>query len=92
MGRSGQSSASSLDCVQSGPALLGVGRADRNVQGSVRVAKGGGQNVSGPEVGVRDETKTLSPSGVVAGLSGRMDKGSDRIVARSSLARAQRVA
>ena len=45
--------------------LLCVRRADRDVQGGVRVAKGGGEDVGGPEVGARDEAKNLGLTGVV---------------------------
>ena len=54
-------------------------RKDQCVQGGVRVAMGGGQNVGGPEVG--DEARNLSLSGVVTALGGSMNEGGDRIVA-----------
>ena len=39
--------------------LLGVRRADRNVEGGVRVAEGRGEDVGGPEVSARDEAGNL---------------------------------
>ena len=51
-----------------GACLLSVRRADRDVQGGVRVAKGGGEDVSRPEISAMDEAQKLGLGGVVAGL------------------------
>ena len=42
------------------PGLLGVRTADRDVEGGVRVAKGGGEDVGGSGVSARDEARDLS--------------------------------
>ena len=68
------------------PGLLGVRRADRNVKGSARVAKGGGEDVGGSEVGARNETGNLSPSSAIAGPSRSMHKCGDRVVAARGFA------
>ena len=64
--------------------LLGVRRADRDVEGSVRVAEGGGEDVGGPEIGGRDEARDLTLGGAVAGLRSSVNKCSDRVVAAGS--------
>ena len=57
--------------------LLCVRRADRDVRGGVRVAKG----VGGPEVCAWDEARNLGLSGVVTGLSSGVNECGDRVVA-----------
>ena len=79
--------ASRLVCVQSGPASW-VRRADRYVEGGVRVAEGGGGDVGGPEVSARDEAGNLSLGSAVAGLSRSVHKCSDRVVTAGGLAQA----
>ena len=65
--------------------LLFVRRAaNRDVQGGVRVAEGGGEDVSGPEVSAGDEARNLG--GVVTGLSSNVDEGCDRVLAVGGLA------
>ena len=66
--------------------LLGVRRTDRNVRGGERVAKGGSNDVGGPEVGARDEARNLHLSSVIPALSSSVNEGSDRIVATSGVA------
>ena len=44
--------------------LLGVRRADRDIQGGARVAEGGGDDVGGPEIGAKDERPGTSVSAV----------------------------
>ena len=61
-----------------------MSRADRGVQGGVRIAEGGGEDVGGREVGARDEARNLGLSGVV--LSSGMNECGDRDVAASGLA------
>ena len=56
-------------------------RGNRNVQGSVRVAEGGGEDIGGPEITARDEAKNLGLGGVIAGLGSSMDKCGDCTVA-----------
>ena len=68
------------------PRLLGVRRADRDVEGGVRVAKGRGEDVSGSEVSARNETGNLSLGSAVTGLSRNVHKCSDRVVAAGGLA------
>ena len=53
--------------------LLGVRRANRDVQGGARVA-GGGEDVGRPEIGARDEDRNLGLGGVIAELGSGMDK------------------
>ena len=60
--------------------LLGVRRADRDVEGSVRVAEGG------PEICAREEARDLSLGGAVGGLGSSVNKCSDRVVTASGLA------
>ena len=68
------------------PCLLGVRRADRDVEGGVRVAKGRGEDVSGSEVSARNETWNLSLGSAVTGLSRNVHKCSDRVVTAGGLA------
>ena len=68
------------------PSLLGVRRANRGVEGGVRIAEGRGEDVSGPEIGARDEAKNLCLDSAVAGLSRGLHKCSDRVVAAGGLA------
>ena len=60
--------------------LLGVRRTDRNVQGSARVAKGGSEDVGGPQIGAKDEARNLGLSSVVTGLSSSVSQGGDLAV------------
>ena len=66
--------------------LLCVRGADRDVQGSVRVAEGGGEDVGGPEIGARGEARKLSLGSAIAGLRRRVHTCSDRVVAAGGLA------
>ena len=66
--------------------LLGVRRADRDVEGSVRVAEGGSEDVGGPKIGAREEARHLSLGGVVTGLGTRVNKCGDRVLASGGLA------
>ena len=68
------------------PGLLGVRRADRDVEGGVRVAEDRGEEVGGPEVSARDETGNFSLGSAVVGLSRSVHKCSDRVVAAGGLA------
>ena len=61
--------------------LLSVRRAGRDVQGSARVAKGGGEHVGGPEISARDEAGNLGLSGVIAGLGSSANWCGGRVVA-----------
>ena len=65
--------------------LLCVRRAYRDVQGGVRVAEGGSEDVGGPEVRGGNEARNLGLSDVITGLSSSVDEGGDRVVATSSL-------
>ena len=68
--------------------LLGVRRANRDVQGGVRVANGG-EDVGGPEISAKDDARNLGLGGVITGMGSSMDECGNRIVAS---ARAQQVA
>ena len=65
--------------------LLGARKTDRNIQDSVHVAKGGSEDVGGPTVGARKDSRNLGLSGVVTGLSSSVDEGTDRVVTASAL-------
>ena len=67
-----------IGCTPVRPAGRAVNRSD--VHGVVRIAKGGGLNVGGSEVGTRDESRNLGLNGVVTGLSSSVN--GDRIVPR----------
>ena len=66
--------------------LLGVRRADRDVEGGVGVAKGGGEDVGGSGVSARNEAGNLCLCTAVAGLSRGVHKCSDRVVAACGFA------
>ena len=64
-------------------------RADRDVDGSAGVAKGGGEDVSGSEVSARNEARNLGLGSAVAGLSRGVHKCSDRVVAACGFAQSE---
>ena len=66
--------------------LLGVRRADRDVQGGVRVAKGGGEDVGGPEISAKDEAWNLGLSGVITRQGSSVNKCGDYVVSAGGLA------
>ena len=63
------------------PSLPGVRGADRDVEGGVGVAKGGGEDVGGSEVSAKNEAGNLGLSSAVAGLSRCVYQRSNRVVA-----------
>ena len=63
-----------------GTSLTSVRRADGDIQGSVGIAQGRGEDVCGPQVRARDETRNLHFSSVIALLRCCMQKGRDGIV------------
>ena len=60
--------------------LLCVRRAHRDVEGSVGVAEGGGEDVDESEVSARDEAADLELGGAVAGESGGVYHSGDLVV------------
>ena len=62
------------------PSLLGVRRADRDVEGGVRVAKGGGEDVGGSEVSAKNEAGNLGLCSAIAGLGRCVYQRSNRVV------------
>ena len=60
-------------------------RADRDVQGGVRVDEGGGADV-GPEVSARDEARNLGLSGVITSLCSGVNECGDHVVTAGGLA------
>ena len=65
--------------------LTRVRGADGNIQGSVGVAQGRGEDVCGPQVRARDETGNLHFSSVIALLRCCMQKGRDGVVSPCGL-------
>ena len=55
--------------------LRGMRGADGDIQGSVGIAQGRGEDVSGPQVRARDETGNLHFSGVIALLCSCVQEG-----------------
>ena len=66
--------------------LLGVRDADREVEGGVRVAWGGGKDVGGSGVSARNEAGNPSLCSTITGLGRSMHKCGDRAVATCGLA------
>ena len=60
--------------------------ADGDIQGSVGVAQGRGEDVCGPQIRARDETGYLHLRGVVTLLCSSMNEGGDGVVTTRSLA------
>ena len=65
--------------------LTSVRGADGDIQGSVGVAQGRGEDVCGPQVGAKDETGNLHFSSVITLLRCCMQKGRDGIVSPCGL-------
>ena len=65
--------------------LRRVRGADGDIQGSVGVAQGRGEDVCGPQVRARDETGDLHFSGMIALLCCCVQEGRDSVVSLRSL-------
>ena len=65
--------------------LGGVRGANGDIQGSVSIAQSRGEDVSGPQVRTRNETRNLHFRGVIALLRSRMEKGRDSVVSPRGL-------
>ena len=65
--------------------LRRVRGADGDIQGSVGVAQGRGEDVCGPQVRARDETRNLHFSGMIALLCCCVQEGRDGVVSPRSL-------
>ena len=72
--------------MQSVPASWVCETSDREVKRRLRVAEGGSENVSGPQVRARDEARNFHLSSVVTGLCGSMSERGDHVVAARGLA------
>ena len=70
-----------------GTSLTSVRGADGDIQGSVGVAQGRGEDVCGPQVRARDETGNLHFSSVIALLRCCMQKGRNGIVSPCGLSK-----
>ena len=67
-----------------GASLLRVRGTDRDVKGGVRFAQGTGEDIRGPQVGVRNEPSHLHLCRAVAGLSGCAYQRDGRVVTTRS--------
>ena len=62
------------------PSLPGARREDRDVEGGVRVAKGGGEDVGGSEVSAKNEAGKIGLCSAIAGLGRCVYQRSNRVV------------